>query len=233
MEYGGTTSFGGKYVNKPRQEWGKLAEIADSIMYDNPIANAYQEAIPANIRFAVGNLLHPGVITERNFSKKELDTIRQMVDNMESRVYSSPDKYYEAVANMKNANSDDEMVYNPMNNRYQQAGMVGDMLNYPRFKGVTYADMTTNQGTYDPYIYKKGYKDMIKSSFDNPVANIQTAIGQFYPTTNSKGQIEIDDVYDFRKVGDRDWAGKEYKFVHKLLEDLGTPVQMNIRMDRY
>ena len=229
--YGGVTKYGASYVNRPRQNWSKLAELADAIMYDNPIANAYQAAIPANIRFAIGNLIYPGVITERNFSKKELDNIKQMVDNMDKRILSTEDDYYNAQSNMHAASDDDEMVYNPMIGRLQQAGMVGDMLKGPKFPGVTYADMTTNYGTYDPYIYNQNLGEMVKRSFNNPVVNIQTSMGQFYPYKDNNGKRYIEDVYDFKKIGNAKWAGNDYKGLHKIMENWGTPTQMYIKLD--
>ena len=229
---GGVTSYGARYSGKPREQWNTLNELANAIMFDNNIANTYQNLIPANIRFAVGNLLFPTTITERNFSKRELENIKQIINNVDKRNKSTVEQYNHAKSNVSKASNDDDMIYNPMINRYQQAGMVGDMLNIPKFKGATYADMTTDYGTYNPYIYeKRKLSDMVRESFANPVVDIQTSIGQFYSEKDNKGNRIINDAYDFKKILNQKWAGDTYKGIHKIMEDYGTPKQMYIKLN--
>lgn len=61
--------------------------------------------------------------------------------------------------------------------------------------------------------------------------NMQTTLGHAY-LKNNNGKRELTDIYDYRSIPmNANWASKDYKGIHKIMENYGTPVPVNITLD--
>ena len=193
----------------------------------NWINNTYKEAIPANARMAIKSVVNPSTVTENNFTKDELNTIRKTYQNSQQRTRSPKAMIAKQDLNAIRIIPSGAIVSDGKNTRPIEDQR--QMLKAKFSPTIQYADYpTTNK--YKNYSVSE---TPIQASFNDKGYSLSTTLGRAL-YDNKNGNINITDTYNFPKGNKMEnynnWSNA-FKIAHLLGEKFSNsmPVDINLR----
>ena len=140
--------------------------------------------IPSNLRIALKSIINPSPINEKNFSPKQIETLRNVY--MNSRYRLNNPGYQKVLINDAN-----KYISNQKAKDFEISGILGKGIQYPDFQGMQIHSQKQSDDLNSSII------NLLKQSFRDPVYSMRTTTGRAYTPIDQNGNVHVVTDYDF------------------------------------
>ncbi len=196
----------------------------------NNVHEAYKNFIPADFRMIAKSLINPTQITENNFTKKELELLKNI--NRQSMQRSSTPM-------AKQAQKDMNEIKKIPEKQQISIGINGKKQNMHPSDAAQFL-----KENFDPSLQYNDYPEQglmdsrhpILSSFSSPSYSLANTIGRAIYNTDNKGNTHVKDIYNLPEIDPARMqnfvnnTSQGYKNMHEFVRKYGTPMPVDINL---